>query len=230
MRMGMTPEETVKALFPHEGTIHEVILTSFRPTKEGRIPNASALGVKRSGINLFSTLFEGSNSFQAIKKGELAGICIPSPSRAPEMFVRAALSGYGDNEREFKNKDYEIVSIEDREVPVLKDCSARIIVETEEVNERMHRDGLGECRVKDVVWRVIDARAAENILPAYSRFMGLLIEALIEGSRYLSTGDASCLERAESHLRNAERLACEEELSLLREVRSRIYSSSSRLE
>jgi len=226
----MNEEKNLDALlqlFPFENTVYEVILTLFQREKGEYVPNASALGVRRVGRNLISTLFQGSNSFQALEMGAAVGICIPPPPECPEMFIRAALSGYGNNEREFSDGDYDIVSTDDRKVLVLKACQTRIILRAKEITERTHRDGLGECRVKDVVWEVVDIRASESIQSAYSRFTGLLFEALIEGSRYISTGNNECLKRAETYLRRAKRLASKEEMHWLGQVRRYLYSSSS---
>lgn len=227
----MPDKKVLSNVFPMEGVIYEVILSLYRWEENERVPNSSVMGVRRRGVLLFSTLFEGSDSFRIVDKGVWVGISVPHYSEGLWMYVRAALSGYGCCEREFSDEDYDEMGLEGKEkVLVLKGCMASIVARAERVTERIIHDELGECRVKEVTWRVMDIQAIQGYQSAYSRFIGMIFEALVEGSRYLSTRNNRCLQKTENYLAIAERLATKMQLEIIEEIREKLYSSSSKLE
>ncbi|MCK4613614.1 MAG: DUF447 family protein [Thermoplasmata archaeon] len=226
-------EEELSISFPEEGAWYEVILTLWRKGKEqekGRMANASAVGLKRSGSYLGFTLFEGSNSFESIDRNPVVGISVPDIPGGMDIFIRASLYGCGDDELEFEPGDYKIVDTSFGEAPVVNACPVKLVLRIEKIAQKDHLDRLGEARVKQVRGAVVSVEREEKETRAYSRGSAHIIEALITATRYLATGKKEMLKMAEGHLRSAEKAGGKETSRMVGKIRSRLYSSSSIIE
>lgn len=258
----------VATIFPEEDSVYETILTLFRRRGKGPtlciadpssdseaaaaatspgVPNASAVGVKRRGDDILFTLYEGSNSFQAIDNNPCIGINIPRGPDRIDVFIRSALLGQGNDTEEFPGHEFTILDMPQehsgqakdentfQQAVVLKNCSPVIIVRIMTIRELMRTDTIGTVRIKQVAGRaekimMMDegCREGEAGVPCtpFSRAEGELMEALITATRYRATGKPELGDRLEQHLCSAEEFGGKRTRERVQWIRDTVYSSS----
>lgn len=260
---GSIGERQVAAIFPEEDSVYETILTLFRTRGKGLtpciadpssdseaaatspgVPNASAVGVTRRGDDILFTLYEGSNSFQAIDNNPFIGINIPRGPDRIDVFIRSALLGQGNDTEEFPGNEFTILDMPRErsghakdentlhQAVVLKTCSPVIIVRIMTIRELMKTDKLGTVRIKQVAGRVEKIMMMDDVcreggagMP-YSRAECELMEALITATRYQTTGRPGLRERLEQHLCSAEEFGGKRTRERVQRIRDTVYSSS----
>lgn len=111
----------------------------------GRV-NASAAGVVWDG-NLFSMrIFEGSNTFSNLASSKNLGLCFFGEEQILPL-VRAALQGYGNEDKEFGEEDYKEVG----QMPLLKNSPASIVCSVVKKQETLVEDHVGHSRAISIL-------------------------------------------------------------------------------
>jgi len=220
-------KEMVSDIFPEEDCWYECILTQFRRDRNGirseecgcwdsRDVNASAVGVRRRGERLFFRLFRGSDSYEFIEGNRIVGLSVPSLPQGLDLFIRAALHGYKDEEAEFGPEDIKFEGLPTGSVPLLEKCIVGLILNVDEINQVEYEDDLGKTERKEVVASVLAIRGegaggqvsceSKQGMKAFTRTTGLIMEALISATRYRVSGDVELLGKAEDYIELAERI------------------------
>ncbi len=236
-------QSVLERIFPEENIVYECILTLMRMDREpysgtcdkanissGKcVPNTSVVGMYRNGSQLTMKLYRGSDSFTFINDNGVVSLSIPKREKAMDIFIRAALHGYGNEEQEFPKDWYSYLDNPGNsgKVPIPGSCSVNIICVPEKISEKPLHDDLGETLVKDVLLDVSSIINTGPISVAFTREQHPILEALVHATRCIASGDKDSLSRVEKHLSIAERnggTGTRKRVELIRDV---LYSSSS---
>jgi len=148
-------------------------------TDNGR--NAAALSATREGGCVKLRSFSGSNTFENLKRMERFSVNYISPENK-ELFLNAALKGWGNDEMEFTDE------VEKEPYPDMKDASGWMVCIPERTRIQRIKDGIGETEVLHVEARILmwDGSAERAIRVGEDKN----IMALVAYTRYLiSEGD-----------------------------------------
>jgi len=222
----------LERIFPERDRWYECILTLFR---NGNAVNASVIGVILEDNDLSFRLFEGSNAFDEIGNNPAVGLTIPLLPQEFDVYMKAALLGYGTDEQEIGPEDISQLAAgrlhsesEGISVPVVRSEGVHIMVDVINIRSVDHEDSIGRTRLKIVkgeaaLIQVFDKRA----VPAYSRSRDPLssdptdhlMDALVNATRYIASEDDAFLDLAEMSLQMAEISGEERFLHMIERIR-----------
>ncbi len=130
---------------PENGVAYETIVIT-----ENRHTNATALSATRKGEHILLRSFKGSNTFENLRKTEKFSVNYIS-SENKEAFIKAAVKGWGDEEREFSDEEIS----KRYGFPVLKIASGVAICTVEDRELERVEDEIGETEVLKVRGRIV---------------------------------------------------------------------------
>ena len=210
------------------------------------VPNFSIIGVRRVERDILEFyLYEHSNSFNFISANSRVGLFIPQGPDRMDLSIDCALKGYGSHEREIEPQRATSEKSFAGAVPFPKSIGERAIASVQNIDLEQKEDEYGTIARKCIrvritkenwlqsqEWETSGERTANGggsggfSHAAYSRTEGLLMEALVVGTRYKALNLRSLAEEMEKYLNRAERLGGEVTRERVRKIRELTYSSS----
>lgn len=174
--------EMLDSLGIEKGRWYETIVTTNGPHI-----NAAAIGVRRVEGKLQMKIYEMSNTYENLQKGESDrdafsfGINIICPAQI-DLLCNAALKGWGSPIPEFPAESFEMVN----DAPVLKDACVWVICKLAEQQIEEVKDSWGQSSRMDVIVHIKDIiiKKSENYRPITRGPDEPLVDALVYATKF----------------------------------------------